>query len=405
MDKYTMNNDVSHYGAKNISRRRFIKTSTAIGSFSSLAPSMLMASGFTQSLSQNPIARNPLQFNGERRDPATGLYHLGNGYRMYNPGLMRFHACDNMSPFGKGGINSYAYCLGDPINNRDPSGHFALLSLLIGAIVGAVTGAALSIAMEGITSTLTGTKFDWKQVGIGAALGFISGGFGAAAQGAKFSTQLGFAMLDSTFSGAVDFSLNAVAGTPLKQAAINAGIGSIIGLGSFASGTFARKLYSDRRASLMLNTPIWQDMVSKFKAIPENSSVSAADFARGVGTRGLLVTPDGFLNGYQLGSYLKKNKMVSNSSRRFVLEAAYSADGGNSSLAQALSNSLNKEVVGFKGALDLDLVAKGCKIGNPVLFSPQKNQFRQNITSVKHSSLAYSNLHIDFSPDWRWFDA
>ncbi|HHQ4530837.1 TPA: RHS repeat-associated core domain-containing protein [Aeromonas hydrophila] len=64
-------------------------------------------------------------FNGERLDPITGLYHLGQGYRAYNPGLMRFHAADSLSPFGAGGVNSYAYCLGDQINLVDPTGHIS----------------------------------------------------------------------------------------------------------------------------------------------------------------------------------------------------------------------------------------------------------------------------------------
>ncbi|MFM5219612.1 RHS repeat-associated core domain-containing protein [Aeromonas hydrophila] len=64
-------------------------------------------------------------FNGERLDPITGLYHLGLGYRAYNPGVMRFHAADSLSPFGAGGVNSYAYCLGDPINLVDPTGHIS----------------------------------------------------------------------------------------------------------------------------------------------------------------------------------------------------------------------------------------------------------------------------------------
>ncbi|TOL43710.1 hypothetical protein CGH97_25140, partial [Vibrio parahaemolyticus] len=63
-----------------------------------------------------------LGLNGERIDPITGVYHLGNGYRAYNPCLMRFHCPDSLSPFGKGGINPYAYCAGDPINRIDPSG-------------------------------------------------------------------------------------------------------------------------------------------------------------------------------------------------------------------------------------------------------------------------------------------
>ncbi|WP_082457523.1 RHS repeat-associated core domain-containing protein [Pseudomonas sp. Leaf48] len=66
-----------------------------------------------------------LGFNGERPDPVTGCYLLGNGYRAFNPVLMRFNSPDSWSPFGKGGLNSYTYCLGDPINLCDPQGHTA----------------------------------------------------------------------------------------------------------------------------------------------------------------------------------------------------------------------------------------------------------------------------------------
>ncbi|WP_434602061.1 RHS repeat-associated core domain-containing protein [Pseudomonas sp. Z4-7] len=65
-----------------------------------------------------------LAFNGERPDPVTGHYLLGNGYRAFNPVLMRFNSPDSLSPFGKGGLNAYAYCTGDPVNKADPSGHF-----------------------------------------------------------------------------------------------------------------------------------------------------------------------------------------------------------------------------------------------------------------------------------------
>ncbi|EJM87665.1 RHS repeat-associated core domain-containing protein [Pseudomonas sp. GM60] len=71
-----------------------------------------------------------LGFNGERPDPVTGHYLLGNGYRAFNPILMRFNSPDNWSPFGRGGLNSYAYCLGDPTNRRDPSGHNGLLAFV-----------------------------------------------------------------------------------------------------------------------------------------------------------------------------------------------------------------------------------------------------------------------------------
>ncbi|WP_080956760.1 RHS repeat-associated core domain-containing protein [Pseudomonas sp. S13.1.2] len=63
-----------------------------------------------------------LGFNGERPALITGYYHLGNGHRSYSTVLMRFLSADSLSPFAQGGLNAYAYCLGDPVNNQDPSG-------------------------------------------------------------------------------------------------------------------------------------------------------------------------------------------------------------------------------------------------------------------------------------------
>lgn len=66
-----------------------------------------------------------LGFNGQRYDPVTGGYLLGNGHRLHSPTLMRFVCADFLSPFGKGGMNAYAYCAGDPVNRSDPSGRIA----------------------------------------------------------------------------------------------------------------------------------------------------------------------------------------------------------------------------------------------------------------------------------------
>ncbi|MCF8985028.1 RHS repeat-associated core domain-containing protein [Pseudomonas syringae] len=64
-----------------------------------------------------------LGFNGERRDSVTGHYLLGNGYRAYNPVLMRFNSPDSLSPFDEGGLNAYGYCGGDPVGFVDETGH------------------------------------------------------------------------------------------------------------------------------------------------------------------------------------------------------------------------------------------------------------------------------------------
>lgn len=77
-----------------------------------------------------------LGFNGERPDPVTGNHLLGNGYRAFSPVLMRFNSPDSLSPFEKGGLNSYGYCQGDPVNKSDPTGHLPQIILKALAALG-----------------------------------------------------------------------------------------------------------------------------------------------------------------------------------------------------------------------------------------------------------------------------
>ncbi|MEW4949593.1 RHS repeat-associated core domain-containing protein [Pseudomonas asiatica] len=62
-------------------------------------------------------------FTGQRYDSVTNCYLLGNGYRAFSTRLARFYSADSLSPFKKHTHNAYAYCLGDPVNHHDPSGH------------------------------------------------------------------------------------------------------------------------------------------------------------------------------------------------------------------------------------------------------------------------------------------
>lgn len=68
-----------------------------------------------------PSPTSLLGFNGEHIEQ-TNTYILGS-YRTYSTTLMRFHSPDKFSPFAQGGLNSYAYCAGDPVNYSDPTGH------------------------------------------------------------------------------------------------------------------------------------------------------------------------------------------------------------------------------------------------------------------------------------------
>lgn len=103
-----------------------------------------------------PSLRTMQGFNGEHIDRASGAYQLGLGYRTYSPGLMRFQSPDSLSPFGKGGINCYTYCSGDPVNYTDPTGH-TLVHLKNGQTMRVTKNSAVALPHKFKPSTLKRT--------------------------------------------------------------------------------------------------------------------------------------------------------------------------------------------------------------------------------------------------------
>jgi RHS repeat-associated protein len=126
-----------------------------------------------------------LGFHGERPDPVTGHYPLGNGHRAFNPVLMRFNSPDRLSPFGRGGLNPYAYCLGDPVNHSDPSGQESVESWLflgVGVIglAASLVGALPTIGFVQAVKSLTKGQVTRRAVAkvVGTSTGVVAGGLG-----------------------------------------------------------------------------------------------------------------------------------------------------------------------------------------------------------------------------------
>lgn len=142
-------------------------------------------------------------FNGERGDPVCHTIHSGNGYRDYNPVLMRFHRPDSLSPFSAGGINPYGYCLGDPVNYSDPSGHMTWqaglgIGLGIAGIAAAFFTAGSSLVAAGsLSAVLAATSAAPLIVGSSAMIADTTGLASAALQDSQpqASAALGWASL------------------------------------------------------------------------------------------------------------------------------------------------------------------------------------------------------------------
>jgi|GEM_PF-3362808 len=375
-----------------LSKRTFIKSSTSLAVFSSFTyfiPRYVLANETSKPKIKSPrlivpenIASSRLGFNGEREisDIGSGQYHLGNGFRIYSSRLIRFQAADALSPFGEGGNNPYSYCFGDPVNLRDPSGKFAISSLIIGAIIGALIGASVSATAEGIRAIVTDTRFEWKQVGIGAALGFISGGFGAAAVGAKTSVQVGLAIADASVSSAASFGLELATGSSPKDAALNAGIGALIGLATFGAGRGIGRFVRNRRAMIAARRQATEagelrhwSPVDDLTTITRQRSPSyertaaiyrsADDYVYGHGATGLTMTPDGFKTAGQLAEYLPEG---ARSVQRFNLQTCSGATGGRVfSQGQALANHLNTRVIAWSGTYVRNMTSTSGRVFRP----------------------------------------
>ncbi len=184
----------------------------------------------------DPHSSTQLGFNGELREQHTQWYMLGNGYRTYNPVLMRFHSPDKWSPFGAGGLNSCVYCVADPINQYDPTGRFAIPLI-----------ASQLFAVGGGTSSLGG---------ISLAI-FSSGRFSAQGVGAMAAGGAGLLL------GAAAFATPAAVVAPiLASSSVAAGVASVT-LG-----------YRAARAATARATQWFQSVARHFDTPPRYSTLS-----------------------------------------------------------------------------------------------------------------------------------
>lgn len=174
-----------------------------------------------------------LGFCGQYRGPLTGHYLLGNGRRSFSPVLMRFLSPDKLSPFGEGGLNTYAYCNGDPINKIDPDGTSGWRPA-VGATSSAVTAAGAIVrtaknealrlqhlhrVSEGLPSTYTepalstriGNVFFVATGATGVAANLLSGAESGWADGSLITLSTGFGLANSVgnIGGGVTSNSNA----------------------------------------------------------------------------------------------------------------------------------------------------------------------------------------------------
>ena len=131
---------------------------------------------------------NPIRYRSYYYDKDTGLYYLNARY--YNPQWRRFISPDNTAYLdveNANGLNLYAYCNNDPINYKDPSGHFGIFAtILISTIIGAAIGAGVNLGKQLIQNDFNLSEVNLWEVGASALTVAVTGlawGLGGVAGG------------------------------------------------------------------------------------------------------------------------------------------------------------------------------------------------------------------------------
>lgn len=98
----------------------------------------------TNHTEENIGNQNPIRYKGYYYDEETRLYYLKSRY--YSPDYRVFLSPDEpeyMDPNDFSGLNLYTYCYNNPVNMYDPTGHFPVLTLILG--ISALIGLGLTI--------------------------------------------------------------------------------------------------------------------------------------------------------------------------------------------------------------------------------------------------------------------
>ncbi|HDS9727453.1 TPA: hypothetical protein QH957_004186 [Enterobacter bugandensis] len=235
-----------------------------------------------------------LGWNGMTPDPA-GLYHMGEGYRTYDPRERTFCQPDSLSPFGAGGLNERAYCAGrDPVNWHDPSGHVMLNRYATGEQL-----ASLDRWIEATNpppSPEAAAWWEWLILGVGALLTVVAmvasgGALLAVVAGAIALTGLGvqgigMAMRQSAPQTAAKMELagsvlTGVGGILMPMGGISALTASLLRTAEAASMMLAVTSYALSESNPALSEALgWASMGTGMAGMTHGLALGAAKFSR-----------------------------------------------------------------------------------------------------------------------------
>ena len=214
--------------------------------------------------------KNPFRYRSYYYDTETKLYYLNSRY--YDPEIARFINIDeitvlDVTQIALNGINLYAYCLNNPINNTDSNGDIPdWLKWLLGglAFIGAivltvVSGGSLAPVFIGMGASIVGSGLIQGVITASSGGNFWSGFASGAADGAMWGGIFAFA------GAAVNTIRYFATTTKLYRAVSSAELYSIKQTGKFSTvyGQMEGKFF----ATTKTNAKLWGSKMGADKIV------------------------------------------------------------------------------------------------------------------------------------------
>lgn len=367
---------------------------------------------------------NWLGFNGQPIDRFSGTYHLGNGYRVYDPVLQRFQAPDNLSPFDGGGLNAYNYCSNNPINFADPSGHTEVyqhsvvthqpwMQPLYDPMLDALIMGGLGIALAPLTG---GASAVWTAAAVGmasASAAFAVGSVALAESDPELARALGWASLATGIGSAGVGMASAGArmigarlaarGSRFAASAGEAGISSVAR--GAADGRRLVTMGGTMRSLKQVDGELYT-FVDTYKGVNRlNVAVHGKDLSlleRAMSKSSSVILNDIEHSASDLLNLLTKKGIDPNVYANVRLLICYSGNGGATSFAAQFRQLVRPSVKGYVGPVTMNfgstpMAANFAKATQ--LYGPQGEQAMAAIYANKVHTVAKTNPYSLLKPD------
>ena len=188
------------------------------------------------------LHKQPFRYRGYYYDRETGYYYLQNRY--YNPQARRFLNADTILAETEDGLgyNLFAYCLNDPVNQKDPGGRLTDMEMVL-ISVGIVAALAAAAALLAATAPAAAAAVCVVK---GAAVGAASGAVQGAASGAV-SGAVAQVVSTGSFDGVGQAMVDGAASGMLSGTISGAISGALGGMFCFTAGTMVLTAEGEKR--------------------------------------------------------------------------------------------------------------------------------------------------------------